>query len=755
MPEFQVIGTRVKKVDAIERVTGRATFGADIHQPGMLTSKVLRSPHPHARITRIDTSAAERLPGVKAVITAKDFPPLGDIAPANLGEMSIDMAAMAKLILAHDKALFQGHAVAAVAAIDPFAADEALSLIQVDYEILPPVEDVLQAMKPDAAILHEDLHTRLSDGKLSDSPSNVAAQFIMSYGDVDKGLAEADAIVESTSTTKMVHQGYIEPQSCTAHFDASGRLTVWTTTQGSFTVKGQLASFLRLPHAKVRVVPMEIGGGFGGKIYILTEGIAALLAKKTGQPVKLTLTREEVLKAMGPGAPCVISVKAGAKKDGRLTAIHAKMYYDSGCFPGSPVGNAGLTAVAPYKQPNLRIDGYDVVTNKPRVQAYRAPGATQAAFAVETLIDMLAEKLGMDPLSFRLLNCPQEGDPMANGRPYNRIGLKDTYERVKAHPAWTSPFTGKNRGRGIATGYWRGGTFTSSCHVAVNADGTVEAVVGSVDLTGTRTSLTQVVAEEFGLSADEVQVTVGDTDSVGYTDVSGGSRITYTMSAALNKACRDALDQLKQRAAEQLEANLEDIEYADRRFFVRGSPQKAATLQELAKASVMGSGPIIGKGTATRMGLAHEFAVHIADVEVDPDTGKVKIIHYTAFQDVGCAVNPTQVEGQMQGGTVQGIGWALTEEYAYDKGILRNPTLLDYRMPTALDLPMITTEIVEVPAPDGPYGIRGVGEVPIVPPPATIANAIYRAIAVRMHELPMSPERVRRAIEQHGNGGGR
>jgi xanthine dehydrogenase molybdenum-binding subunit len=289
----------------------------------------------------------------------------------------------------------------------------------------------------------------------------------------------------------------------------------------------------------------------------------------------------------------------------------------------------------------------------------------------------------------------------------------------------------------------------------VNADGTVEAVVGSVDLTGTRTSLTQVVAEEFGLSADEVQVTVGDTDSVGYTDVSGGSRITYTMSAALNKACRDALDQLKQRAAEQLEANLEDLEYADRRFFVRGSPQKAATLQELAKASVMGSGPIIGKGTATRMGLAHEFAVHIADVEVDPDTGKVKIIHYTAFQDVGCAVNPTQVEGQMQGGTVQGIGWALTEEYAYDKGILRNPTLLDYRMPTALDLPMITTEIVEVPAPDGPYGIRGVGEVPIVPPPAALANAIYRAIGVRMHELPMSPERVRRAIEQHGNGSGR
>ncbi|MBI3329373.1 MAG: xanthine dehydrogenase family protein molybdopterin-binding subunit, partial [Nitrospinae bacterium] len=279
--------------------------------------------------------------------------------------------------------------------------------------------------------------------------------------------------------------------------------------------------------------------------------------------------------------------------------------------------------------------------------------------------------------------------------------------------------------------------------------------VGSVDLTGTRTTLTQVVAEEFGLSPEEVQVTVGDTDSVGYTDVTGGSRITYTMSAALHKACQDALDQLKQRAAEQLEANIEDIEYADRRFFVRGSPDKAASLQELAKASVMGSGPIIGKGTAARMGLAHEFALHIADVEVDPDTGKVKIIHYTTFQDVGCAVNPTQVEGQMQGGTVQGIGWALTEEYCYDKGILRNPTLLDYRMPTALDLPMIGAEIVEVPAPDGPYGIRGVGEVPIVPPPAALANAIYHALDIRMRELPMSPERVRLAIEQHGNGGSR
>lgn len=349
--------------------------------------------------------------------------------------------------------------------------------------------------------------------------------------------------------TKMVHQGYLEPQSCTAHFDANGRLTVWTTTQGHFTVKGQLASLLRLPHAKVRVVPMEIGGGFGGKIYILTEAVASLLAEKAGQPVKLTLTREEVLKAMGPGAPCVISVKAGAKKDGKLTTICAKMSYDSGCFPGSPVGNAALTAVVPYKQPNLRIDGDDVVMNKPRVQAYRAPGATQAAFAVETLMDMLAEKLCMDPGSFRLLNCPQEGDPMANGRPYNRIGLQDILERVKNQPAWTTPLTSAHHGRGIATGYWRGGTLTSSCHVTVNADGTVDAVVGSVDLTGTRTTLSQVVAEEFGLAPDEVQVTVGDTDSVGYTDVTGGSRITYTMSAALNKACHDALDQLKRSSA--------------------------------------------------------------------------------------------------------------------------------------------------------------------------------------------------------------
>jgi len=751
MPEYNVIGTRLKKVDGLERVTGQARYGADIHLPGMLIAKVLRGPHPHARIIRIDTSAAEQLPGVRAVVTARDFPPLGELEPANLGEMTIDMGAMAKLIMAHDKALFQGHAIAAVAAVDPFVADDALSLIQVEYDVLAPVEYVLDAMQPDAPLLHEDLRTRLPDGKLSERASNVAAHFVLGYGDVERGFAEAEAIAESSYTTRMVHQGYIEPQSCTAHFDANGRLTVWTTTQGSFTVKGQLASLLRLPHSRVRVVPMEIGGGFGGKIYILTEGIAALLAKKSGQPVKLTLTREEVLKATGPGAPCAIWVKAGARKDGTLTAIQARMSYDAGCFPGSPVGNAGLTAVAPYKQPHLRIDGFDVVTNKPRVQAYRAPGATQAAFAVETVMDMLAEKLGMDPLSFRIQNTPQEGDPMANGRPFNRIGLQAVYDRVKHHPAWTTPLSGKNRGRGIATGYWRGGTFTSSCHVAVNADGTLEAVVGSVDLTGTRTSLTQVVAEEFGLAPEDVQVTVGDTDSVGYTDVTGGSRITYTMSAALHHACQDALHQLKQRAAEHLEANIDDIEYAQQRFFVRGSPDKSASLQQLAKASVMGSGPILGKGTATRMGLAHEFAVHIADVEVDPDTGKVKILRYTTFQDVGCAVNPTQVEGQMQGGTVQGIGWALTEEYAYENGLLRNPTLLDYRMPTALDLPMIATEIIEVPAPDGPYGIRGVGEVPIVPPPAAIANSIYRAIGIRMRELPMSPERVRLAIEQHGN----
>jgi CO/xanthine dehydrogenase Mo-binding subunit len=749
MADYKVIGQRTPKVDGLERVTGKATYAADFVLPDLLHGKVLRSPHAHARILRLDTRQAEQLEGVRAVITARDMPPPAPDAFANLGETQIDMDLLRQLVLADKKAVFHGQAVAAVAALTPEIAEEALGLIEVDYEPLPVVEDVEQAMRPDAPLIHEDLYTE-GLGPKATAPSNIAAHLELARGDVDRAFREADAVVEGTYRSVMVHQGYIEPQAATARVDSDGRVTLWCTTQGSFTIKMQIAALLNLPLSKVKVVPMEIGGGFGGKIYVNLEPLCVLLAQKSGRPVRIVMTRDEVFRATGPASPAVIWVKAGAKKDGTLTAIQGKLIYDAGAFKGSPVSAAILVGFAAYPVPNLRLDGYDVVTNKPRVNAYRAPGGPPAAFAVESTLDDLAQRLGIDPLDFRIKNCAKTGDPGPNDVKFNRIGLQQILDRVRHHPAWTTPLDGHpNRGRGLAVGYWRGAQMTSSCTVSITPDGTPAVVLGSVDLTGTRTTMAQVAAEELGFTPEEVSVTMADTESAPYTDVTGGSRITYTMSTAVHRACRDVIAQFTERAARRLQVKPDEVEYADRTFRVKGSPDRKVTLKELALASAMGSdGPVIGRGTTTRLAPAPAFAVHVADVEVDPETGKVTILNYTVFQDAGCAINPTQVEGQMQGGAAQGIGWALTEGYVFDRGVMRNPTLLDYRMMTALDLPMIDPVIVEVPAAEGPYGARGVGEVPICPPPATLANAIKRAVGVRMTQLPMNPEAVFWAVRE-------
>jgi CO/xanthine dehydrogenase Mo-binding subunit len=658
--------------------------------------------------------------------------------------MSINLTSIREITMASDKVRYHGQAVAAVAASDPFIAEEAARLVEVEYEELPVVEDVLAAMQPEAPLVHEDLCTE-EEGKHEKAarPSNIATHMLYTRGDVEAGFREADVVLEHTYRTQMVHQGYLEPQACAARVEPDGKVTVWTSAQGIFTIRTQLVELLGLPASRIKVVPMEIGGGFGGKALAFFEPTVVALAQKTGRPVKLVISREEVLRATGPGAPAVITVKAGAKRDGKLTAVSTTMRYDAGAFPGSPVGRGILVGLAPYKLENMWAEGFDVVTNKPRVQAYRAPGGTPAAFAVEALMDELAEAIEMDPLTFRLRNAAEQGDLLPLGMPLNRVGLKEILQQIHSHPCWTTPLHGPHRGRGLALGYWIGGTFTSSAQVAINPDATASVFVGTVDLTGTRTTILQMVAEELQLTPPEISITVGDTDTAPYADLSGGSRITYTMSAAAYQACQDTLAQLKERAAEKLKVAQEDIEYAEKRFWAKSDPQTVVTLKDIARESIAwGKGPIVGKGSTTRMQPAHAYAAHVADVEVDPETGKVKILNYTCFQDAGCAVNPVQVEGQLQGGAVQGIGWALTDEYVFEKGILKNANLLDYRCPVALDLPMINTVIVEVPASDGPYGIRGTGEVPIVPPGAALANAIYRATGVRFYELPMNPERV-------------
>lgn len=739
------IGTAYPKIDGIDKVTGRARFGADIHLPGMLHGKVLRSPHAHARILSIDTSAAEAVEGVGAVITGADFPLLPPGTNVQIGAQILDLYRISRLVIARDKALFEGHPVAAVAATSPQVAAQALDLIKVEYEVLPHVLDEVESMSPDAPILHDDLFTA-GLGETPDTPSNVALQLEMGRGDVDQGFADADVVVEHSFKTEAVHQGYIEPEAETAWWRPD-RATIWADTQGIFGLRAQLSTFLGVPLNFLKVVPMEVGGGFGAKSALRLAPLSAGLSRKSGRPVRTVLSRDEVLRSTGPATKTTTAVKVGAKSDGSITAIDARMVYNAGSLPGSPLAGGTLVGFSPYQTPNLRIIGFDVVTNRPKVAAYRAPGGPPITFAVESVMDEVAEKIGMDKVAFRQKNASKTGDRGPNDLIFNRIGFETVLDSVKGHNAWNSELpaarTGGKVGRGLGVGYWRGGTNTSSCSLTVQADGSISVVIGSVDLSGARTAFAQITADEFEVPANIVHVEMGDTDTVGYTDGSGGSRVTYVTGAAVHNACRSAIDVLRARAADTLDVTPDVVDYAEGIFSARDIQDRQVSLSDLAAASVRGAGVISVTGTASGMEPAPAFTAHVADVEVDEDTGKVQILNYTVFEDVGKAINRIGVEGQIQGGVAQGIGWALHEEYIYSEdGRMANSSFLDYRMPTALDLPRIKTELIEVPASDGPYGVRGVGEVPIVPPAGTLANAIYDATGVRMDRLPMSPQNI-------------
>jgi xanthine dehydrogenase molybdenum-binding subunit len=746
-PEYKVVGTRPVRPDGLEKVTGAAKYGADIQLPGLLQAKILRSPHAHARIISIDTSEAEKAPGVMAVVTHQDFP-IADDKVQDLGESAVNLRELGSNILALDKVLYHGHAIAAVAARSPHEAEAALAKIKVEYEVLPPVLNVRDAMRDDAPLLDENRRTKSMAGETSDKPSNIASHNRFEDGDLARAFAEADHVVEREFTTSMVHQGYIEPQTSTAVWNADNTVTIYTSTQGAFTVRAQVAEVLKLPVARVKVVPMEIGGGFGGKIPIYLDPVAAILSRKTGHPVKITMTRTEVFEATGPTSGTSIRIKA-ATRDGKLTAVEAELAYEAGAFPGSPVGAGSMTMLSPYNIPNFRIDGYDVVVNKPKVSAYRAPGAPSAAFAIESVVDELAKLNGLDPLTFRLQNSSKEGTKMVNGVEFPRIGHEECVQAALNSPHWNQPIEGPNRGRGVATGFWFNGGMQSSVVASVNPDGTVNLIEGSTDIGGTRASIAMQFAETMGIPYDDVRPAVVDTDSVGHNDVTGGSRVTFATGMAAYEAGMDIRRQMVERAAKLWSVNPDDVVYEDGVLNCKTDSTKTLTFKEMAAQQPRTGGPIQGKASLVARGVGAAFGTHIVDVEVDTDTGKVTILRYTAVQDVGTAVHPSYVEGQMQGGVVQGIGWALNEEYFYDEnGRLLNSSFLDYRMPTTLDVPDIETIIVEVPNPRHPFGVRGVGEVPIVPPLAAIANAINDATGHRFTDLPMSPRRI--VEELHG-----
>jgi xanthine dehydrogenase molybdenum-binding subunit len=741
--EYKVIGRRPIRHDGVDKVTGRALYGADVRLPGLLYGKVLRSPHAHARIRRIDTSKALALPGVRAVATGADLPSLSDTVKA-LGEGSVNLKYQSAGLLADDKVLFHGHPVAAVAATSVHIAEEALALIEVDYEVLPPVLDVRAAMQENAPILLDGLRTRELGDQVGKQRTNVAEHIRHQRGDLARGFAEADVIVEREFTTSTVHQGYIEPQNATALWNSDGTITIWTSTQGAHSARDQVAEILTLPITRIKVVPMEIGGGFGGKIGIYLEPVAAVLSLKAGhKPVKLVMNRAEVLMATGPTSGSAIRVKMGVRRDGRITAAEVWMAYEAGAYPGSPVGSGMNVILSPYRIDNLQIDGYDVLVNKPRSAAYRAPGGTNAAYAAETVIDELAEKIGMDPLAFRLLNGAREGDRRGDGPAYRRIGYLETVKAIQESDHYRSLLEGPNRGRGVASGYWGNWGGKSSVSASVNADGQVNLVEGSTDIGGSRTSIAMQLAETLGISEQDVKPYVVDTDSVAYNDVTGGSRTTFGTGWAVYELGVKLKEEMIHRVAELWEVEPEQVTYADGVF---AADDHRLTFKEAAL-RLNDDRPIMASATTHAQEYGPGFATHVVDVEVDPETGKVTILRYTAAQDVGKAVHPSYVEGQIQGGVAQGIGWALNEEYVYDRqGHLVNANLLDYRMPVAPDLPMIDTILVEVANPGHPYGVRGVGEVPIVPPAGAVANAIYHAVGVRPTRLPMSPAQILEAL---------
>ena len=737
---FKSVGTRPLRPDGVDKVTGRARYGADFNMPGQLVARVLRSPHAHARIKGIDTSKAEAVKGVKAIVTAADLP---DLTDGDAGLFAILDNCMAR-----DKAKYDGHAVAAVAAIDEKAAKAALKLIEVDYEVLPHVVDVDEAASPDAPVLNDTIFTQGVD-PVPTTPSNVANRAEYGHGDVEAGFAQADVIVERNYKTEQTHQGYIEPHACVASCNPDGSAELWVCTQGHFVYRQNCADLLGLDVSKLRVTSSEIGGGFGGKTHVWAEPVALALSRKANRPVKLVMTREEVFRASGPTSATSIDVKIGATKAGKITAASATLRYTSGPYPDMWAELGAMTSFACYDLENVKTVGFEVLVNRPKVAAYRAPSAPMAAFAVESTIDQLAQDIGMDAVYFRIQNAASEGTKSSYGPVYGPIGIGPTLDAAKSHPHMSAPL-GENQGRGMACGFWFNFGGQTCTDLNVNADGTVTIAVGTVDVGGSRASLSLIAAEELGIEYDDVKAVIADTATLGYNDMTDGSRGTFSTSMATISAARNAIEVMRKRAATMWDIPLEDIYWEDGHAHASGTKhgnRAPLSVKEIAAEAGNTGGPIAGHSELVADGAGVSFATHICDIEVDPETGSSRVVRYTVIQDAGKAVHPSYVEGQYQGGAAQGIGWALNEEYIYDAdGRLQNPGFLDYRIPVCSDLPMIDTQILEIPNPNHPYGVRGVGETSIVPPLAAIANAVSNAVGVRMTHIPVSPPRILEAL---------
>jgi xanthine dehydrogenase molybdenum-binding subunit len=707
MKTYTALGKRVQRADATAKVTGEAKYVADIVLPRMLFGKILWSNYPHAIIRNIDTSLAEKTKGIRGVAILKKI---------------------------GDKVRYHGEAVAAVAGDDPYIAEEALKLIKVDYEELPAVFDTLEAMKPDATLVHDN------------NIGNVSAKANHNYGDVEEGFKQADHIYEDIFKIGMGYQGYMETHGAVAQVDASGEVTVWTSTQGHFGTQSGLSHIFGIPASKIRVIAPEVGGAFGGKTAMSVEPACVALAQKTRQPIKIILTRHEDFISSHPGPACIANVKIGVKNDGTLTAMEVNQIWDAGAYGGVFVGSFPRTRGL-YKIPNLKVDVVSIFTNKLAPGAYRGPAAPEMTFPIESLMDEIVSDLGLDPIEFRLKNAVDEGDLDVNRIPYRRIGFKETLRKAQEY-LQKSPFIPKQdenlaKGIGVACGKWINGVGTSGVNLKLNADGRISMMTGSVDLTGVKTVFAQMAAEELDISVDMIDVGLGDTLTALPASLTGGSRTTYALGSAIKLACEDFKKQLLNSASQILGEDIDKLEYSKGKVFLRGTSQNT-TLQEIGATSIH-TGAVVGKGvTSTSEWLCADpsFITQIAEVEVNKETGEVKLLKFVCIQDVGQAANPLSLEGQIQGGAAQGLGWAIMEKMIFHDGVLLNPSFMDYAMPTSIDIPPIEPIIVEVPSSNGPYGVRGSAEMPMIPVLAAVANAIRSATGVRLKEIPITRDKV-------------
>lgn len=765
--EYEAVGKSIPRKDAPDKVTGRAHFAGDLALQGLLHARLVLSPYAHARIRNIDVEPALAIPGVVAVYTSE-----------TLGMAKRNSPSRIQAPLAKDEALWAGHPVAIVLAETEAAAEDGAGAVDVDYEELPVVLDPVAAMQPGspltrqrgegesseiagggahAAVAEED-EADTEDDNLSE---NVSEKVRYHVGDIEAGWREAEVVVERSYRTSSVHQSYMEPQSITVSPSLSGdHVTLWPSTQAMMGVRGEVATALDVAARQVTVESVPVGGGFGGK-FGLIEPFASAAAYAARRPVRLVYTRSEDLLAGNPAPQSVITVKLGAKRDGTLVAMEAEVVFDSGCYGGAAAGLAGFLLGSSYRCPNIDFRCFEVLTNKVSVGAYRAPGAPQATFALESTVDELCRELGMDAADFRLKNGLKEGDPTLNARQpqWPRIGLLECVEKAKEHPLWakreeqkTPPdeLKGWKIGIGMAAGGWPGGTEPSAAACRLEDDGTITVIIGTVDLTGSDTSMALIAAQGLGLSPDAINVAHGNTDTMPYSGGTGGSKTTYSMGPSVLAAARDARNQILSIAADMLEASANDLEIEGDKVVVRGTPTRNVPLTKIASASMQFAGqyaPVYGSGRVANKVSSPMYGAHIARVAVDPETGQVRVLDYVVAQDVGFAINPAEVIGQIEGGVTQGIGWALFEGYVYDEnGQLLTSTFMDYAIPHSEDVPDITSILVRIPSALGPFGAKGVGEPPVVPVSAAIANAIRDAVGERMTHLPITSERLYSAM---------